>query len=196
MEQCVQWVLPSPSPCSLSSSEHVSSGCALSLYPRKVRWSCLALFHREPCTASPSHLLLWCSSVCLGERPGEAVREEKKGISQQRGADSWHRYKQPLPLCHRALTTFPMLFKHLLNELVSAFVLTPYLRVQSGAELQKCEQWRKLLVVEAVNWIAQLENLFEFLVRRLWWLKHQRMGGKEGKSCLIPISQCPDGHAA
>lgn len=98
--------------------------------------------------------------------------------------------------CAIELSPLSVLFKHLLNEPVSAFVLTPYLRVQSSAELQNWEWWKKLLVVETVNWIAQLENIFEFLVRCLWWLKHQRMGGREGKFCLIPLSQCPDGHAA
>lgn len=145
-----------------------------------MRCSCLPLLQRGPRTTSLPHLVLRRFSVCRWktvEHTGEAAREEKKrAISQQRGTDSWHRYKCPSPTVPRSsrLTTLSTLFKHLLNEPVTVFILTRYLRVKSSAELRKCEWWRKLFAVETLNWITQLENLFEFLVRHPQWLKHQR----------------------
>lgn len=78
----------------------------------------------------------------VGERPRH-IQEKQRGKKRR----AFHSREEQtvgivtnslLPLCHRALTTFSMLFEHLLNEPVSAFILTPYLRVQSSAELQKC----------------------------------------------------------
>lgn len=79
------------------------------------------------------------------------MREEKKGISQQRGTDSWHRYKIASPTVPQSSLQFFHLFKHFLNDPVSAFILPHYLRVQSSAELQKWERWKKLLEVGTVN---------------------------------------------
>lgn len=86
------------------------------------------------------------ASLSVGERPRN-IQEKQQGkerggpFSQQRGTDSWCRYKYLPPTVPQSshLATFSVLVKGILNEPVSAFILICYLRVKSSAELQKCE---------------------------------------------------------